>query len=172
MRSRSLFALFLLACSDASSPPDAAPLDATPAEASSPDLLADSTSGDGPTADIPVDGAAVDSQIFPDLSGDATLAFPLCSGVGGFCTPFRWEICPPSYEPVFPNSHQDCPSGGWCCVPAPPSTCSAAAAANCIKAGACTGCWGDAANKTLTCEPGRVCCNDICDSTSRPDAGY
>ena len=120
-------------------------------------MLPDGTPIDGP----PVD-ARVDSVIGDLAPGDGF--FPKCLAVGGACTPYRWEICPVNTEPVEPDPHQDCAGGGWCCVAAPASTCSAAAGANCVFGSACTACWAPATNTALTCESGRVCCEDICDS--------
>jgi hypothetical protein len=101
-----------------------------------------------------------------DLPGDWPVeASHACASAGGFCTAYRWEICPPGYEPIDPSPHRGCGSGGgadgWCCVVAPYSTCSAYAGANCVVGTACTGCWG--AVSGYTCESGRVCCEDICD---------
>ncbi len=97
----------------------------------------------------------------PDTGATLTSA---CEAVGGvLCTPFRWEVCPAGYEPVDESDgHLSCGSGlGWCCQAAPASTCSAEALTNCIP-GKCTGCWQPALDETLTCEPGRACCQDVC----------
>jgi len=117
--------------------PDGVPVDAKPADGPV----------DGPVADLP--------------TGDGY--FPKCLAVGGTCTQVRWEVCPVNTEPVEPDPHQDCANQGWCCVAAPSSTCSASAGVNCVFGSACTGCWGPATNTSLSCEAGRVCCEDICD---------
>ncbi len=103
-----------------------------------------------------------------DKGGDesgADMAHPLCTAVGGTCTEERWILCPVGTEPIDPDPHQDCGSnlgsGGWCCVDAPPSTCSDSSYANCIAGTKCEGCW--ASVQDLSCEAGRVCCTDICD---------
>jgi len=88
-----------------------------------------------------------------------------CASAGGFCTAYRWEICPSGYEPIDPSPHRGCGGGsgadGWCCVVAPYSTCSAYSGGNCVAGTSCTGCWGTVSG--YTCEEGRVCCEDICD---------
>lgn len=128
----------------------------------------DTGSADGPSADSArIDGSPGKDSASKDilLSGDAA-KFPKCTAVGGICTKHRWTICPVNTEPVQPNPHQDCAGmggNGWCCVKAPASTCSAAAGANCVFGNKCAGCWGPASNTKLTCEAGRVCCEDICD---------
>jgi hypothetical protein len=86
-----------------------------------------------------------------------------CAAAGGVaCTPARWMLCPAGYEPIGgADGHLGCgPMGGWCCVVAPPSTCSSSGKGNCVP-GACTGCWSLVAG--LTCESGRSCCQDMCD---------
>jgi hypothetical protein len=123
------------------------------------------------TTDTPVQEAAVTDSVADlapvsdgtgkDLSGDAA-AFPLCSAKGGSCTKQRWIVCPVGFEPIHPTPHQDCGTGG-CCDKAPTSTCSAKAGVNCVWGSACSGCWGPSTDTTLTCESGRVCCEDICD---------
>ena len=109
-----------------------------------------------PPADAPGDGHVV----VPD-GGAPTTA---CANAGGvLCTPVRWEICPAGTEPVAGNdAHLGCgmSGSGWCCQLAPASTCSQSGQGNCVP-GACTGCW--AAVVGLTCEAGRVCCQDVCD---------
>jgi len=88
---------------------------------------------------------------------------PACELAGGeLCTAERWEVCPVGFEPVAGDGHQDCDTqgNGWCCQPAPASTCSQAEGANCVP-GECTGCWADA-GEGLSCEEGRSCCVDNC----------
>lgn len=102
------------------------------------------------------------TDIPADWPGDTSSA---CAAAGGFCTAYRWEICPIGYEPIDPSPHRGCGGGGsiagWCCVVAPYSTCSAFSGGNCVVGTSCTGCWGPVSG--YTCEPGRVCCEDICD---------
>lgn len=90
---------------------------------------------------------------------------PECAAVSGICTDTRWELCPSGMEPVDPDPNQDCPGDGgtqgWCCVDAPPSTCSDDSSGNCIVGSTCEGCWADVPG--YDCEDGRVCCQDICD---------
>lgn len=90
---------------------------------------------------------------------------PECAAVSGICTDARWMLCPSGMEPVDPDPNQDCPGDGgtqgWCCVDAPPSTCSDDSSGNCIVGSTCDGCWADVPN--YDCEYGRVCCQDICD---------
>jgi hypothetical protein len=117
--------------------------------------LADGPGGDLPAADAGPDGPLADASWL-----DGT--FPNCTAVSGKCTPQRWIVCPVNTEPVEPDPHQDC-GDGWCCVAAPASTCSANPGTNCVFGSTCTGCWAAPANTSLTCEAGRVCCEDICD---------
>ncbi len=119
------------------------------------------------------DSAAPDAQ--PDVPGSeagldggppdtGTILTSACGLAGGvLCTPHRWDVCPVGYEPVDDgDGHLECGSGqGWCCQPAPASTCSWAPVTNCIPV-KCTGCWQPADDDTLTCEPGRACCQDVC----------
>jgi len=89
-----------------------------------------------------------------------------CSAAGGvLCTDARWLLCPAGYEPVAQgDGHFNCgkTNEGWCCQPAPPSSCSASGTANCVP-GSCKGCFGPAPDPSLTCEADRSCCIDICD---------
>lgn len=151
----------LAACSDDTAALDGGGADAT-ADAVQGDGpgTTDGSAADGPAADGPVadQGGGLDLK----LSGDAAL-FPKCSAKGGLCTKHRWVVCPVNYEPIHPGPHQDCTGGGWCCVKAPPSSCSAKAGVNCVYGNKCTGCWFPARDTTLTCESGRVCCMDMCD---------
>lgn len=110
---------------------------------------------DGPPA---LDAAGDTAPPVPD--GGAPTASCVSAG-GVLCTRYRWEICPIATEPVpGADPHLACGQGGWCCRPAPPSTCSWSGQGNCVP-GACTGCWATVPG--LTCEAGRVCCQDICD---------
>ena len=96
--------------------------------------------------------------------GGGASPYPECAAVDGICTDARWELCPNGTEPVDPNPNRDCPGGegaqGWCCVDAPPSTCSDDSSGNCIVGDSCEGCWAEV--QGYDCEDGRVCCEDIC----------
>ncbi len=108
-----------------------------------------------------LDGGGLDAATIPDVGPDATSA--ACATVGGTCTPNRWTTCPARYEPAGEgNGRLDCPSSGLCCVPAPSSPCSDTGKGNCVVGDTCTGCWSPAAGAPA-CEPGRVCCVDMCD---------
>jgi len=90
---------------------------------------------------------------------------PLCDAVLGICTPVRWELCPAGLEPVDPDPHKDCPGAsesiqGWCCVDAPPSSCSDDSTGDCVVGSSCKDCYGPLPG--YSCEQGRVCCVDIC----------
>ncbi|MEO7094091.1 MAG: hypothetical protein ABI175_12630 [Polyangiales bacterium] len=131
-----------------------------------------SSSADGST----LDGATSDTRPTETSSADTTpadttppdtgaLLTETCAGAGGkFCTAVRWELCPSGYEPVGTgDGHYDCGKiQGWCCVPAPASTCSSSGKGNCVPGG-CTGCWAKVEDPSLTCEDGRGCCIDMCD---------
>ena len=137
---------------------------------------------DPPVEDVAHDPPEEDAAVDPteeDAAGDVTTdadapvdtveeesTGTLCEAAGGECTNVRWEMCPTGTEPIEPDPHQDCPGGsegtqGWCCVDAPPSTCSDDSSGNCIVGTECTGCWGPM--EGYECEEGRVCCIDICD---------
>jgi len=154
--------LFFGACSDDTKPA----ADGTLPREAAVDQGADGPAADGPAADLPA-ADLPNEDATPDLipPGDLSWAdgtFPKCAAVSGNCTEHRWVICPAGFEPVDPDPRQDC-GDGWCCVVAPASTCSASVSANCVVGTQCTGCWGPATNSSLTCEAGRVCCEDICD---------
>ena len=89
-----------------------------------------------------------------------------CKNAGGVvCTDARWLLCPAGYEPVAEgDGHFNCgkTNDGWCCQPAPTSSCSQSGSANCVP-GTCKGCFGPAPDPSLTCEADRSCCIDICD---------
>lgn len=95
------------------------------------------------------------------ITGDA-LAFPLCAAAGGGCTIERWDICPAGFAPATPNASLDC-GNGYCCVPAPTSTCTQDPGTNCLPGKQCPGCWGAPTDTTLTCPSDQVCCAYICD---------
>lgn len=96
-----------------------------------------------------------------EAGADSTPA--ACAAAGGFCSRNRWSICPAHYEPAAEGTgHLDCPSSGWCCVPAPSSPCSDQGTGNCVVGTSCSGCWSSAPGAP-SCENGRVCCVDICD---------
>lgn len=130
------------------------------------------TDADADVPDVPPD---VEPDVLPDVEPDVVLPdvpgdvpgdggrYPRCESRGGTCTEFRWEICPIGTEPAATEGHEDCPAGGWCCVPAPDSSCSSSGYTNCVEGERCTGCWGDPGVTGLFCEAGRVCCFDICD---------
>lgn len=130
-------------------------LDATP-EASpdaSPDASSDASPDASPDVSLP--------DAVPDTGTSLTAA---CAAAGGaLCTHMRWDICPAGFEPVAgADAKLGCGNGGWCCAAAPKSTCSASGRANCVV-GSCTGCWSKVADPSLSCEPGRSCCEDLCD---------
>jgi hypothetical protein len=135
----------------------------TPSEPTTDATTADTSTSDTtttPDTTITVDSVTVDAPR-PDTGAPLT---DTCAAVGGaFCTPVRWELCPKGFEPISSgDGHYGCGTiQGWCCVPAPPSSCSASGAGNCI-AGGCTGCWMKVTDTTLTCETGRSCCIDGC----------
>jgi len=143
----------LVGCSDDSGPPGT----------DGPGLL-DSQQAD---TSVWLDTRAADARIGEGTPGEGGLhgdaaAFPKCTTLGGICRQHHWEICPVNMEPVYPDPHQDC-GAGLCCVQAPASTCSSSGSANCFYGSACTGCWASPRNASLTCEAGRVCCENICD---------
>ena len=155
---RLALALLLLGgCSDDTTPAGDGP---TGQEASLDHGVVDGPTADSPGSDLPLPDLGPDGRL-TDLSwADGT--FPKCTAVSGKCTEQRWIVCPVNTEPVDPDPHQDC-GAGWCCVAAPASTCSASGSTNCVVGATCTGCWGPATNSSLSCEAGRVCCEDICD---------
>ncbi len=128
--------------------PDTAGDSATPVDSPTPDTF---TPVDGPTPDVPP----------PDTGVPLS---PECKTAGGvLCTEHRWVICPKGYEPIATgDGHLGCSGGGWCCVAAPPSTCSSSGKGNCVV-GDCKGCWSKVTDPSLTCESGRSCCEDMCD---------
>ena len=88
-----------------------------------------------------------------------------CADVGGICTSARWQMCPESTEPYNLESDQggcERPMGGWCCVEAPPSSCSDTPGVMCVPGDQCEGCFDPATDTDLACEAGRVCCMDTC----------
>ena len=117
------------------------------------------TDGEPDAADVPAD---IPADVAVDIPTD-TVSYPRCEARGGTCTEYRWVVCPVGTEPAAGEGHEDCPGGGWCCVPAPSSTCSSSGYTNCVEGERCTGCWGAPDDASLTCEAGRVCCLDICD---------
>jgi hypothetical protein len=103
----------------------------------------------------------------PDTSAPdtGTRLTETCAAAGGkVCTAQRWHLCPIGYEPIGTGGgHYDCGDiDGWCCVLAPPSSCSSSGKGNCVPGG-CTGCWAKVDDPSLTCEEGRGCCIDMCD---------
>lgn len=124
----------------------------------SPDVLPD-VAPDTVLPDVPTD---VPTDVPVDVPVETGL-YPLCEARGGSCTEWRWVICPAGTEPAPTEAHEDCPGGGWCCVPAPTSSCSASGYTNCVEGERCTGCWAAPDDTSLACEAGRVCCYDICD---------
>lgn len=137
--------------SDTAGDSDADPIEDTSADGD-PDSTGDVT-GD-PFEDWPTD-------LPPDWTEDTS---PECDSAGGFCSGARWELCPIGYEAIAGiDPNLGCDVNGWCCVPAPPSTCSASGWTNCVAASSCTDCWDDPGVAGLACEEGRVCCYDICD---------
>lgn len=99
---------------------------------------------------------------------DLCPAFPQkCVDIGGVCTDSRWGICPPRTEIYALSDQLGCENNsyGWCCVDAPPSSCSdgtISAKGMCVP-GECTGCFRPVSDPNLTCEAGRSCCVDMCD---------
>ena len=152
----SLMALVGAGCSDDMTPT----LDGPAGQDAVVDLVADGPLTDAPRSDLPRPDRGPDGPSADLFWADGS--FPQCAAVAGKCTPQRWIICPVNTEPADPDPHQDCGSG-WCCTAAPTSTCSASASTNCVVGTACVGCWGPATNAALSCEAGRVCCEDICD---------
>lgn len=163
---------FLGACGASDFLPDEAPFDAAAwvdggaGSTSSPDAAADASMP--PEAAPPMDSgtkpeAAPHGDAAPDTGVPTTKS---CKNAGGvLCTDARWLLCPAGFEPVAEgDGHFNCgmTNEGWCCQPAPPSSCSQSGAANCIP-GTCSGCFDDAPDPSLTCEPGRSCCVDVCD---------
>ncbi len=95
-------------------------------------------------------------------------AFPQrCADIGGVCTASRWIRCPAGTEPYALDADQLGCEGdwdGWCCVDAPPSSCADSREGGmCVPGDKCKGCFEAHPNASLTCEPGRVCCVDMCD---------
>lgn len=120
-------------------------------------------SGDGAS----LDSAATDTATVVDTApvDTGTALTEACAAAGGaYCTNNRWELCPAGFEPLGAmDGHLGCGMiGGWCCVPAPASTCSASGKGNCVPGG-CTGCWMKVSDPSLACEDGRGCCVDACD---------
>jgi len=118
------------------------------------EAIGEVTDGDVQTQDE----LEADLEIPDDTSGEEEVS-PRCASAGGFCTAQRWEMCPRGYEPSAPDMHLGC-EPGWCCVDAPPSSCSDDSDGNCVLGDNCTGCWGSLPG--YSCEVGRVCCIDIC----------
>lgn len=115
------------------------------------------------------DSAPLDAFVpdaWPDAAPDTGTALTAtCAAAGGaLCTNMRWDICPAGFEPAAgTDPHLGCGTGGgWCCIPAAVTPCSASGNTNCV-AGTCTGCWMSVATTGLWCEPGRSCCQDACD---------
>lgn len=106
-------------------------------------------------------------EVEEDTPEEEAGGYPECEGVGGACTDARWELCPPGTEPLGTDPRSDCP--GWCCVDAPPSTCSDDSSYNCVIGTRCEdisgddwgACWGTP-DGAYECEDGRVCCMDVC----------
>lgn len=162
-----LFASALFACGgDVDTPSGGA--DAAPDALA--DVTVDSTSPDAApdtAADVAVDSASPD--VAPDVTPDVTIPdtgtalTAACSAAGGsICTDFRWNICPKGFEPVSEKEHYACgTSQGWCCRPAPPSSCASSGIGNCLTT--CPlDCWQPVSDSTLTCDGARKCCRDVC----------
>jgi hypothetical protein len=147
---------------------DEAEIDVTP------DPQPDDPPPDEATPD-PAEDEAGEPQEDPDVvqdDGPGEEVFPECEAAGGVCTPWRWELCPSGLEPYAADPHSDCPgegSTGWCCVDAPPSSCSDDSGYNCVVGTRCEdisgdlwgNCWGTP-DGVWTCEDGRICCMDVC----------
>lgn len=90
-----------------------------------------------------------------------------CADLGGVCTGARWQGCPAGMEIYALGDQLGCSSsmGGWCCVDAPPSSCADSKSGGrvCVPGKECTGCFAPVSDLSLTCEPGRSCCMDVCD---------
>jgi hypothetical protein len=112
-----------------------------------------------------LDALAIYDGTIPDTGVQTTKS---CTAQGGaLCTEARWVLCPIGFEPTSAgDGHFNCGTTqeGWCCVAAPVSTCSMSGAGNCVV-NACTGCFSPVSDTSLTCEDGRACCVDMCDST-------
>lgn len=133
-----------------------------PVQDASPESAADaSTPPDASTHDAQDAMPYYDGPV-PDTGAHATKS---CTSAGGLlCTEARWELCPIGFEPVAAgDGHFNCgyTHDGWCCQPAPMSSCTMSGAANCVP-NACTGCFAPSPNSSLQCEPGRACCVDMC----------
>lgn len=155
-------AFFLGACGsqtteqvvDATADAPDAPLDVPPdTPADVPGDLGDSRPD---AADAPADAPL-------DVPDTGVVVSAACASAGGvLCTRFRWDICPAGFEPVSASDHLDCgTAGGWCCRPAPPSSCAASGVGNCI-ATCPLDCWQPVTDTTLTCDGARKCCRDVC----------
>lgn len=127
-----------------------------------------SSTSDGATHDgvTPSDTTTTETSPADTTPADTgALLTETCAGAGGkYCTANRWELCPIGYEPAGTgDGHYDCGSiQGWCCVPAPASSCTSSGKGNCVPGG-CAGCWAKVSDPSLTCEDGRGCCIDMCD---------
>ncbi|MBI5532711.1 MAG: hypothetical protein HY898_08360 [Deltaproteobacteria bacterium] len=110
----------------------------------------------------PPDAQPIYDGAVPDTGVHTTKS---CAAQGGaLCTNARWELCPIGFEPIAAgDGHFNCgmTHDGWCCVAAPTSSCTMSGVANCVV-NACTDCFAPAPDKSLTCEPGRACCVDMC----------
>ena len=94
-----------------------------------------------------------------------------CSDWGGVCTANRWSTCPRGMEIRSLEDQGGCENNwdGWCCVDAPPSSCSDVGPGVCVP-GECKGCFAPVSDPEFrlpkpypTCEAGRSCCLDLCD---------
>lgn len=91
-----------------------------------------------------------------------------CVDLGGVCTESRWLPCPRGMEIRSLEDQGGCEKkwDGWCCIPAPPSTCSDEGSGVCVP-GECTGCFAPVSEHLPkpypTCEAGHSCCVDVCD---------
>ncbi len=96
-----------------------------------------------------------------DAGGDTDSTFTTCAEASGTCTVAHWEICGANQQPYANDQKLDC--GGHCCVDAPPGySCNDDPEMNCVGGTVCPECWESAADTSLECQTGRVCCDYVC----------
>ncbi|MCP4675974.1 MAG: hypothetical protein GY854_10810 [Deltaproteobacteria bacterium] len=109
------------------------------------------------------DDAHKENQCNCEVDCDPGIGGNPCENAGGICIGlYPGATCPPGTR--FPD--KQAPScggdGAQCCEAAPPSDCSAATDATCIKDTVCESCWEyDSRNRTCA-ETDRICCTNIC----------
>lgn len=125
-----------------------------------------------PNAWIKTQAACGDGAECCVADADECPEFPQkCVDLGGVCTPNRWSTCPLGMEIRSLGDQGGCEKNwdGWCCVDAPPSSCSDVGPGVCVP-GECKGCFFPVSDPEFslpkpypTCESGRSCCLDLCD---------